>query len=83
MVIIKLKRIGKKKQAFYNIIAIEKSSYIKGRYINKLGYFNPIKKEKNIFIEIDKIEKFVLNGAVLSKRVKSLVKKYKNDISSN
>ena len=81
MVSIKLTRVGKKQQPFYNIIAIEKLSYIKGRYIDKLGYFDPIKKDKNIFIEINKINKFLSNGAVLSKRVKSLIKKYKNNIS--
>jgi len=81
MVIIKLKRIGKKKQPFYHIIAIEKSFYIKGKYIDKLGYFDPIKK--NTLIEFDKVNSFLSHGAVLSKRIKSLIKQYKNDISHN
>ena len=82
MVIIKLKRIGKKKQPFYHIIAIEKSSYIKGKYIDKLGYFDPIKND-NTFIKINKINDFLSHGAVLSKRVENIVKQYKYDISHN
>ena len=78
MVTIKLKRIGKKKYPFYNVIAIEQSSYIKGRYIDKLGYFDPI-KNNNTFLEIDKIKKWIDKGAVLSKRMQSLIKKYKTN----
>ena len=81
MVIIKLKRVGKKKQPFYHIIAIEKSFYINGKYIDKIGYYDPIKNNKTI--ELEKVNNFLLNGAVLSKRVKSLLKKYKHDISFN
>lgn len=75
MVTIKLKRIGRKNLPFYNIIAINKRSYIKGKYISKLGYFDPIKKEANInFLEINSLIK---KGALLSKKIIFLMKKYK------
>lgn len=73
MVIIKLKRIGRKNLPFYSIIAINKSSYIKGKYIYKLGYLDPRKKE-NFSIDLLKINFFIKNGAKLSKRVNNLIK---------
>ncbi len=52
MVRIKLKRIGKKKNPFYNIVIMEKLSHIKGKYIDKVGYFDPLKKNLKIRINI-------------------------------
>lgn len=75
MLNIKLKRIGKKKKPFYNLIVIEKRSYINGKYVDKLGYFNPIKKDINI--NVNKLESWINKGASLSKRVKFLLKNYK------
>jgi len=81
MVIIKLKRIGRKKKPFYHIIAIEKLSYINGKYIEKLGYFDPIKKYDMTNINIKRINYWVSKGADISERVKNIIKKYnKNDI---
>lgn len=82
MVTIKLKRIGRKKQPFYHIIAIENLKYIKGKYIEKLGYFDPIRKDLFTKINIDKINTWIKNGAILSQRVKTIIKNYKkkNDI---
>ncbi|HIH2763365.1 MAG TPA: 30S ribosomal protein S16 [Candidatus Azoamicus sp.] len=44
MLSIRMKRIGKKNMPFYNIIVSEKLKSIKGKYLDKLGYFDPIKK---------------------------------------
>lgn len=79
MVTIKLKRIGRRKKPFYHIIVIEKLSYIKGKYIEKLGYFDPIKKNLMTKIDIKKIYAWVAKGAILSDRVKSLIKNYKEN----
>lgn len=81
MVTIKLKRLGRKKKPFYHIIAIEKLAYIKGKYIEKLGYFDPIKESIMTKINIDRINYWVSKGANISQRVQTLIKKYKkNDI---
>lgn len=71
MLSIKFKRIGRKKKPFYNIIVSEKLSYIKGNYIEKLGYFNPISKEKKI--NVNRIEYWISKGAVISVRLKNLL----------
>ncbi len=74
MISIKLKRIGKKKQPFYHLIAIEKLSYIKGKYIEKLGYFNPITIDMKL--DLDRINYWKMQGASLSKRVCNIIKTY-------
>lgn len=79
MVTIKLKRIGRKKKPFYNIIVIEKLKYIKGKYIEKLGYFDPIKKSFLTKINIERINYWSSKGAEISKRVQTLIKTYKNN----
>jgi len=76
MISIKLKRVGKKKQPFYHLIAIEKLSYIKGKYIEKLGYFDPINKNVNVNINIERINYWKKNGANISKRVQNIIKIY-------
>lgn len=76
MVRIKLKRIGKKKNPFYNIVIMEKLSHIKGKYIDKVGYFDPLKK--NLKMNILKINNWIKNGAQPSDSVKNLIKLYKN-----
>lgn len=73
MLSIRMKRIGKKNTPFYNIIISEKLKSIKGKYIEKLGYFDPIKKN-NFKINIEKINHWLSKGANISKRVKSLIK---------
>lgn len=72
MLNIKLKRIGKKKKPFYNIIISEKLCYIKGKYLEKLGYFDPIRKIKKI--NINRINYWISKGAGLSKKLKTIIK---------
>lgn len=73
MLNIRLKRIGKKKKPFYNIIVSDKKKYINGVYIEKLGFFDPIKKIKQI--KIDRIKYWIDKGSLISSRVKSLLNK--------
>ena len=80
MVTIKLKRIGTKKKPFYNLIAIERLSHINGKYLDKLGYYDPIKKDTNTYINVEKIKTWVKKGAVLSKRVTTLIKYYNKNV---
>lgn len=76
MLSIRMKRLGKKNSPFYNIIVSEKLKSIKGKYIEKLGYFDPIKK-KNFKLDLDKVNYWVSKGANISERVKSIIKKIK------
>lgn len=77
MISIKLKRIGRKKKPIYNIILTKNPSSTQKKYIDKLGFFNPLKTKNNIKINIQKIKYWLKNGAAISNRVKTLIKKYK------
>ena len=78
MVVIRLARGGAKKRPFHNIIAANKSSRRDGRYIERLGYFNPIAKGQEIRIKVDRerITYWVSQGAKMSVRVTSLVEEW-------
>ncbi|QJC36679.1 30S ribosomal protein S16 [Enterobacteriaceae endosymbiont of Donacia simplex] len=79
MVKIRLSRKGTKKKPFYQIVVTDSRNSRDGYFIEKLGYFNPLGLKKNIKKKILKINKDRINfwlskGAVLSKRVCSLIK---------
>ncbi len=79
MVVIRLARGGAKKRPFYHIIVADKRSPRDGRYIESVGYFNPIAAggEVRLHIELAKLEKWVGQGAQLSDRVSQLVRDFK------
>lgn len=78
MVVIRLVRTGSKKRPFYQIVAADKRFPLNGRYIESLGYFNPIARgqEKTIVIDVDAVEKYVAKGAQCSDRFISVLKAY-------
>ncbi|QJC33456.1 30S ribosomal protein S16 [Enterobacteriaceae endosymbiont of Donacia clavipes] len=77
MVIIRLSRKGIKKKPFYQIIVTDNRNARDGRFIEKLGYFNPFhinKSKKNLFFNKERINFWISKGAILSKRVYNLLK---------
>jgi small subunit ribosomal protein S16 len=78
MVVIRLTRGGSKKRPFYHIVVTDKRNPRDGRYIESIGYFNPIAEGKEIPFKIDaeKLTAWTSKGAQLSDRVASLVKSY-------
>ncbi|XRX42772.1 MAG: 30S ribosomal protein S16 [Buchnera aphidicola (Eriosoma harunire)] len=79
MVKIRLSRYGSKKKPFYKIIIADSRSSRNGKFIEKIGFFNPIAtgKSHSMSINIDRMEYWNNNGAQLSKKVKFLIKKNK------
>ena len=76
MVTIRLARAGAKKRPFYHVVATEKSSRRDGRFIERLGYYNPNAKgqEQKLVLDVSRVEHWTKNGAQLSDRVAFLVK---------
>ena len=76
MVVIRLARGGAKKRPFFHIVATNKRNARDGRYIERLGYFNPIAVggEKKLHILNERVAYWVSTGAQLSDRVKTLLK---------
>ena len=60
---IRLKRIGAKKNPFYRIIVADSRSPRDGRFIEEIGYYNPLTKPKTVKIDDEKATKWLQNGA--------------------
>ncbi len=76
MVVIRLARGGAKKRPFYNIIAADSRNRRDGRFIERIGFYNPVAaaSENNLVIKNDRLTYWQQNGAQLSKTVERLVK---------
>lgn len=79
MIVIRLARRGAKKRPFYDIVVADKSCSRDGRFIEKLGYFNPIAQGKATPLEmnLERIQHWISQGAQPSPRIKSLIKQFK------
>lgn len=76
MVTIRLARGGSKKQPFYHVVVTDSRNARDGRFIERLGFFNPVARgaAEKLRLDVDAVEAWVAKGAQLSDRVKSLVK---------
>jgi small subunit ribosomal protein S16 len=76
LVKIRLRRIGTKKKPFYRLVVVDSRSPRDGRFIEKVGTYQPIlEEEKQLFFDRDKIKKWFLKGAKPSGIVKRLLNK--------
>jgi len=73
MVAIRLARYGRKKGAFYRIVAVDSTKKTAGENLEVLGYWNPIKKD--LKIDKEKLAVWVTKGAQVSATVKKLIEK--------
>ena len=76
MVTIRLARAGAKKRPFYHVVAADSRSPRDGRYIERLGFFNPIAsgREQKLNLEQERIDYWRSQGARLTARVAGLIK---------
>jgi len=76
MVTIRLSRGGAKKKPFYHVVVTDSRMPRDGRYIERLGYFNPMAcgAEKTLELSLDRVDHWVSQGAGTSDRVNQLVK---------
>jgi len=78
MVVIRLARGGSKKRPFYNLVAADSRNRRDGRFIERVGFYNPVGNEgqENLRISLDRVQYWADNGAQLSPAVTRLVKEY-------
>ena len=72
---IRLKRIGAKKAPFYRVIVADERSPRNGKFIDEIGYYNPLTNPADIKIDADKAKTWIANGAQPTETVRSLLKK--------
>ncbi|SSY70029.1 30S ribosomal protein S16 [Alysiella crassa] len=79
MVVIRLARGGSKKRPFYNIIVADSRSRRDGRFIERVGFYNPVANEKQerVRIQADRLNHWIGQGAQLSEAVAKLVAEQK------
>ncbi len=76
MVTIRLSRGGSKKRPFYHLTVADSRKARNSRYIERVGFFNPIARggEERLRVDLERVEYWRGQGAQLSDRVSSLVK---------
>ena len=75
MVTIRLSRGGAKKRPFYHIVVTDSRNKRDGRFIERLGFYNPVAKgaEETLRIDRDRVNHWVSQGAQPSDRVAKLL----------
>ena len=71
----RLTRMGAKKAPFYRVIIADSRSPRDGRFIEEIGYYNPLTDPVDIKIDAEKAKKWLGNGAQPTETVKALLKK--------
>lgn len=79
MVVIRLSRSGAKKRPFYKITVADSRNPRDGRFIEHVGFFNPIARgaEEALRVDMDRVDYWVGKGAQPTDRVKQLVKQFR------
>ncbi len=75
MVKIRLKRIGAHKNPFYRIVVADSRYPRNGRFIEELGYYDPMKNPAELKLDQEKVEKWLKNGAQPTDTVRALIAK--------
>jgi small subunit ribosomal protein S16 len=81
MVTIRLSRGGAKKQPFYHVVATDSRARRDGRYIERLGYYNPVARgdATETQLDMDRVDYWIGVGAQMSDRVAKIVKGYRKE----
>jgi small subunit ribosomal protein S16 len=79
MVTIRLTRGGAKKRPFYHVVVTDSRSPRDGRFIERLGYYNPLAVEQEVKLNLDgeRLDYWLSQGAQTSERVAHLVKQHR------
>ena len=85
MVSIRLSRAGAKKRPFYHLVVTDSRNRRDGRYLERIGFFNPVGKEheENLRIDLERADYWIGQGAQPSDRVASLLKTHRKAQVSN
>ena len=75
MVKIRLRRMGAKKAPFYRIVVADSRSPRDGRFIEEVGYYDPMKNPADVKLDEEKITAWLKNGAQPTETVKAILTK--------
>jgi small subunit ribosomal protein S16 len=72
---IRLARYGAKKRPFYRIVAADNDSPRDGRYLERLGTYNPLKDPAQVDLDAERVKYWIGRGAVPTDTVRSILKR--------
>ena len=75
MVKIRLKRMGMKKAPSYRVVVADERMPRDGRFIEEIGYYNPMTNPAEVKIDAEKAQKWIKNGAQPTDTARTLLKK--------
>ena len=75
MVKIRLKRMGMKKKPFYRVVVADERASRDGRFVDEIGYYNPVANPFELKIDAEKAQQWIKNGAQPTDTVRALLKK--------
>ena len=70
---IRMRRMGAKRKSFYRIVVADSRAPRDGRFIEEVGYYNPVSQPKELKLDEDKIFEWLKKGAQPSDTVRSLL----------
>ena len=84
MVTIRLARGGAKKRPFYSIVVSDQRRQPKGRFIERIGFFNPMatKNEEKVRLDTDRADFWISKGAKPSDRVANILKQVRREATT-
>ena len=72
---IRLRRLGAKRAPFYRVVVADSRYPRDGRFIEEIGYYNPLTNPAEVKVDAEKVQKWIGNGAQPTDTVKALLKK--------
>ena len=84
MVTIRLARGGAKKRPFYSIVVSDQRRQPKGRFIERIGFFNPMatEDEEKVRLDTGRVDYWISKGAKPSDRVASILKQVRREAAT-
>ena len=84
MVTIRLARHGSKKHPFYHVTVADRTASRDGRFIERLGFYNPLAKgnDEELRLDLARVEHWVSHGAQPSAKVKTLITRARNELAA-
>ena len=84
MVTIRLARGGAKKRPFYSIVVSDQRRQPKGRFIERIGFFNPMatENEEKVRLDTGRVDYWISKGAKPSERVASILKQVRREATT-
>jgi small subunit ribosomal protein S16 len=75
MTVIRLTRMGRKKRPFYRVVVTDSRKRRDGGWIESIGYYNPLKENREVKIDEERLNYWLSVGAQMSDRVKKITNK--------